>query len=236
MMSDRRRVLAAATALLAIGTAGAGYAYRRLRRHRNELDLLGDDGNPLISFRVPGRLRDGLETLPGTTVLGAKPEAKATLYEFFDYNCPECRLAARDLILLARGDSPLRIVLVNNPIVSQSSMQAAGVTIAARMAYGSEAAAGLYVRLFTERGRADAARALEVAEALGLPRARLERLMAGDDVRQVLQRQMTTATELGLFATPAFVLGDAGIIGHPGPETLTRMGAAMQACDRVACG
>ena len=237
MIPNRRRLLVAASALVLLGGAGAGYAYRRLRRHRNELGVLGDGGQPVISFRIPDAALLGLDAIPETMALGAGlSESKVTLYEFFDYNCPECRLAAGDLVTLARSDPALRVVLVNNPIVSAASAQAASVTIAVRKAAGSKAAAGLYDTLFAARGRIDAARALDAATASGLDREAIERLMVGEDVQQALRLQMQAAKDLGLFATPAYILGNAALIGHPGPEALRRLLAAMRACDRVACG
>lgn len=237
MTHTRRRVLLAATALIGIGAAGAGYALRRQRRHRNELNLLGDGGSPLISFRIADAALRELADLPGTVSLGAETlDAKVTLYEFFDYNCPECRVAAGDILALSRSDRELRIVLVNNPVVSAQSAQAASVTIAVRKAAGSQAAAGLYDVLFSGRGRVDADKALDAAAACGLARSELERLMIGQDVQSALQAQMRAASDLGLFATPAYVLGEAGLVGHPGPEALARMVAAMQSCERVACG
>lgn len=237
MPHTRRHVLVAATALIGIGAAGAAFAYRRQRRHRNELNLLGDGGNPLISFRIADAALRRLADLPGAVSLGAEPlDAKVTLYEFFDYNCPECRVAAGDILALARSDRDLRIVLVNNPVVSAQSAQAASVTIAVQKVAGSQVAAGLYEVLFSTRGRVDAEKALDAATACGIARSELESLMIGQDVQSSLQAQMRAASDLGLFATPAYVLGEAGLVGHPGPAALTRMVAAMQSCERVACG
>ncbi len=74
-------------------------------------------------------------------------EASVTLYEFFDYNCPWCRAAARDLDDLVKANPDLRIGLLNNPIQSVQSAQAAKVALAVQRAGGSAATAKLYAAL-----------------------------------------------------------------------------------------
>lgn len=234
MPLSRRRLLAAA-GLSAIGLSGAAYGIRYQRRHRRDVAVDGDDGKALITMRLPAEGLAVLAALPGVTAIGA-PEAGVSLYEFSDYNCPECRVAAGDLAALAGAEPSVRIVLVNNPIVSAPSAQAARVAIAVQQAHGSEAAFSLYERLFSGRGRIDGARALDGAAALGLPRAALEREMAGEAVAEDLRRQMRAATDLGLYATPSYVIGGIGVIGHPGPKSLAGMIAALRSCDRNACG
>ncbi len=110
-------------------------------------------------------------------------EASVTLFEFFDYNCPWCRAAARDLDDLVRANPDLRIGLINNPILSVQSAQAAKVALAVQRAGGSAATAGLYAALLGPgtAGRIDGTRALEAAARLGHDRAAIEQ--AADSTR-----------------------------------------------------
>ena len=228
MTLDRRRFLAAS---LASGLAGPAFA----QSYGQSFRVDSDEGRPLANMRLPGELTAQIEPLRGVTYLGAR-EADVTLYEFFDYNCPYCRKAALDIEALAASDPALRVGLVNNPILSIHSAQAAKVGLAVQKMRGSAAAFKLYAELLRSPGRIDGPKALEVAQASGLPRSELERLGNGDPVRDALRAQIRMANDLGLTATPSYVLGNIGVLGHPGPRSLAGMIAAMRRCDRIACG
>ena len=102
------------------------------------------DGTGMPAFNADVGVRNGkiaeIGRLRGVTWLGPR-EASVTLYEFFDYNCPWCRAAARDLDDLVKANPDLRIGLVNNPILSVQSAQAAKVAMAVQRAGGSAATA-----------------------------------------------------------------------------------------------
>ena len=68
-----------------------------------------------------------------------------------------------------------------------------------------------------------------------MPAAELESIGDSEEVRLALKSQMRMAADLGLVATPSYVLGNTGLLGHPGPKALARMIAAQRRCDRVAC-
>ena len=73
-----------------------------------------------------------------------------------------------------------------------------------------------------------------MAEA-GVPAAEIESIADSEEVRLALKAQMRMAADLGLTATPSYVLGNTGLLGHPGPKALARMVAATRRCDRIAC-
>ena len=53
--------------------------------------------------------------------------------------------------------------------------------------------------------------------------------------RAALKSQMRMAADLGLYATPSYVLGNSGILGHPGAGAMAKMIASVRRCDRLAC-
>ena len=228
MPLDRRSFLASS---LAVSLAGpvAAQSYGQVFKVDN------DEGRPIANMRLPGEITGGIEELRGLTYLGPR-EADVTLYEFFDYNCPYCRKAAADLAALSASDPSLRIGLVNNPILSPMSAQAAKVALAVQKRLGSNAAFKVYARLLSTPGQIDGPKALDVAATSGVPRTELENIGNGEEVRQALRGQMQAAANLGLTATPSYVLGNVGLLGHPGPRALARMIAAMRRCDQIACG
>lgn len=231
MSLDRRRFLASSLGLAAAGVAGTAAAENYGQSYRVD----NDDGRPVANMRLPGELTGRIAELRGVTYLGPR-EAAVTLYEFFDYNCPYCRKAAADIAALAASDPRLRIGLVNNPVLSPMSAQAAKVALAVQRRLGSAAAFTLYGQLLGTPGKIDGLKALDIAARSGVPREELEAIGNSEEVRLALREQMRVAVDLGLNATPSYVLGNIGVLGHPGPRALARMIAAMRRCDRIACG
>lgn len=228
MSLDRRCFLAASAALAVAGPALA-------QSYGQSFKVDNDDGRPIANMRLPGEITGQIAELKGVTYLGPR-DAEVVLYEFFDYNCPYCRQAAADIAALAASDPTLRIGLVNNPILSPMSAQAAKVALAVQRRLGSAAAYKVYAGLLGTPGQIDGNRALDVAAKSGIPRGELEALGDSDAVRGALREQMHVAANLGLTATPSYVLGNIGMLGHPGPKALARMIAAMRRCDQIACG
>lgn len=231
MTIDRRRFLAA-SAGLAAATALAGRAMAQ--GYGQSFAVNNDEGRPIANMRLPGELTGQIPDLRGVTYAGPR-EAEVTLYEFFDYNCPWCRKAAADIVALTGSDAGLRVGLVNNPILSPQSAQAAKVVLAVQRKLGSAAAFGVYTTLLATPGQIDGPRALEVAGRSGLARAEIERIGDSEEVRVALRSQMQLAANLGLSATPSYVVGNTGILGHPGVRALARIVAAMRRCDQIAC-
>ena len=101
--------------------------------------------------------------------------------------------------------------------------------------HGSAAAYKLYAGLLGKPGAIDGTKALDVAAQAGLKRAEIEEIGNSEPVRAALTAQMRMAANLGLVATPSYVLGNTGILGHPGPRSLAGMVASLRRCDRLAC-
>lgn len=228
MSLDRRRFLVASLGLAIAGPAAA-------QSYGQTFKVENDDGRPVANMRLPGEITGQIQELRGVTYVGPR-EAEVTLYEFFDYNCPWCRKAAADVTALAGSDAALRIGLVQNPILSPMSAQAAKVSLAVQRKLGSAAAFAFYGQLLATKGQIDGNKALDVGAKLGVTRAELEEIADSEEVRAALRAQMHVAANLGLTATPSYVLGNTGVLGHPGVKSLARMIAAMRRCDQIACG
>lgn len=227
MPSTRRSFLIAAAGLAAGGPAAA-------QSYGQRFAITGDDGKAVANSVLPGEITGQIPALRGVTYAGPK-DAGTVLYEFYDFNCPWCRKAAADVVALHDSDPSLRIGLVQNPILSPESAQAAKVMLAVQRKLGAAAAFGFYQTLLAKPGRLDGLRALEVAETLGVSRAEIEEIADSDEVRLALKSHMRMAADLGLYATPSYVLGNGGILGHPGAKALAKMIGSTRHCDRLAC-
>jgi len=228
MPLSRRRFLASSLGLAISGPAAA-------QSYGQTFKVENDEGRPVANMRLPGEITGQIQELRGVTYVGPR-EAEVTLYEFFDYNCPWCRKAAADVTALAASDPGLRIGLVHNPILSPMSAQAAKVSLAVQRKLGSAAAFAFYGQLLATRGQIDGLKALEIGAKAGVPRAELEGIADSDEVREAMRAHMNVAANLGLTATPSYVLGNTGVLGHPGVKSLAKMIGAMRRCDQIACG
>ena len=231
-MIDRRRILAMAGAgALAASAGGTACAESAANQW---FALSSDDGRPIPNLRIPIELAEEIEELPGA-VWGGPADASLKLVEFYDYNCPWCRSAYGQVNALLKSNRDLRIGLVNNPILSPMSAQAAKVELAVLKLAGAGKAHALTDALYAAPGRIDGPRALEAATRLGLDRRDVERTADGPDVKATLGRQMRLAASLGIVATPSYVIGGAALLGYPGPKALERAVANARTCGTVSC-
>lgn len=196
--------------------------------------LKGDDGQPVANMRIPVEIAVEADNLTGATRIGADAP-DATLVEFFDYNCPYCRVAARDLDEMVKADTDLALVVIHNPVLSGSSQDAARVQLAVLRAHGPNAAYDLHKGLYQRKGRIDAPRALDVAKAMGLDTTALAAEAESRAVRDMLDRHMRLASSLGFVATPSFLVAGAGISGYPGPKATAEIVNAVKSCGGVTC-
>ncbi len=231
-MPQTRRHLLITAGLASTGAVSAIPALAQSYGQR--VAVTGDDGKAVANTVLPGEITGQIPALRGVTYAGPK-DAETTLYEFYDFNCPWCRKAAADVVALHDGDAALRVGLVQNPILSPESAQAAKVMLAVQRKLGSAAAFPFYRALLAKPGRIDGPGALAVAATFGLPQAEAEEIADSDEVRLALRSHMRMAADLGLYATPSYVLGNAGILGHPGAKSMAKMIAATRRCDRLAC-
>jgi protein-disulfide isomerase len=196
--------------------------------------LVGDDGRPVANTRLPVELTSEAEDLPGAIWLGSE-RRDFMLVEFYDYNCPWCRKAVADIHELMRATPELRVGLVNNPILSPGSVEAAKVELALTRLGRPESVYRFHQGLFEKRGPVNGARALEVAGELGAPRAKVEELARSPEIADDLKMQTRLASSLGFAATPSFLIAGAGVLGYPGPTALARVLDEVRRCDRIAC-
>ncbi|MGB0800092.1 MAG: DsbA family protein, partial [Planktomarina sp.] len=108
--------------------------------------------------------RELLEQDPNAPVIG-NPEGDVTVVEFFDYNCPYCKRAAPVVKNVIAGDSDVRIVYREWPILGEGSDFAARAALASRNQGKYEE---FHWALMALNGRATEASVLKVVRELGL--------------------------------------------------------------------
>lgn len=169
---------------------------------------------------------------PDHVVIG-NPKGDVTLVEMFDYNCTYCRAAMPDMAALLATDPNLRVVLKEFPILSQGSVDAARVAIAANQA-GIDYWA-FHSALFTGRGQVTGQTALDAAAGLGLNPVTLALDAKSADITKIIQRSYDIAQTLKITGTPTYIIGDDVIQGAIGLDQLKQLIANMRACGKTSC-
>src|SRR2546423_5619430 len=124
---------------------------------------------------------DAIFNSPRNVTLGNK-DGDVTFVEFFDYNCGYCKRAMLDMLDLLKSDPKLKVVLKEFPVLSQGSVEAAQVAVAARMQDPTgKKYLDFHQKLLAGRGPADKARAMAAAKDAGFDTAKLEKDMASPE-------------------------------------------------------
>lgn len=133
------------------------------------------------------------------------PNGDVTLVEFYDYNCGYCRSSLPTIAKLIERDPKLKIVFREWPILSEESVAAAKVSLAAaeqgkfKVFHDTLYAAGPV----SEQSIAAAAKAAGV----DMTKAAAMTQRAEAEIAQ----NRTTAQQLGLTGTPSWVVGNRAV-------------------------
>jgi protein-disulfide isomerase len=223
----------AALALLLL-TAGGIAAQERDRsmQHVSEYALVGDDGQPVPNHAV--KLEAPIDRMPGV-VVAVNPKGRTTLVEFYDLNCPYCRIASTDIADMVDVDPNLRLVLVPFPVLGIASIEASRVELAVAKLGTPAQFYQFHRKIYSERGLTDGERALAVAHGLGFDEAALTKLGNSDAVTEMMKAHVRLGNSLGLAATPAFILDGVAVLGYPGRYRLQAIVDAATSCGKVLC-
>src|SRR5207344_3561023 len=182
-------------------------------------------------------VKDNAETIfnsPRQVVIG-NPQGDVTFVEFFDYNCGYCKRAMDDMFALLKSDPKLKVVLKEFPVLGPGSVEAARVAVAVRMQDKTgKKYLEFHQKLLGGRGEADKTRALAVAKEIGLDVARIEKDIAGDEVKATIEESFKLAEALGLNGTPSYVVGTDVVIGAVGANTLKEKINSAR-CGKATC-
>lgn len=201
---------------------------------QGELPIKADDGTVIANHRVAAELESRIEKLPGAVVAG-NPRGKVTIAEFYDVNCPYCRVASADIDALLRSNPELRLVLVPFPVLGLPSFLGTRVELAvARLA--PKKFYEFHRRLDALRGVVDGTRVLAVAKAMGLDVEKVTSVANEDSLADVMKAHIRLGDALAIQATPGFVIKGVAIVGYPGPKALAGIIQSVQRCGAVVCG
>lgn len=213
--------------LLALAWTGAAPAQEA------EFPIKGIDGTPVLNHRLTPAQAAEVAKLTAVAPAG-NPNGDVTVYKFYDLNCPYCRRASQEVAAILKSDRSLKVVFVPYAVLSVGSIQGAMVELAI-ITLAPQRMPEFHRRIYAGRGRIDGDRALAVAKDMGFD---LEKIVAiANDPRtpQALKSHAVLGGDLRLVATPAYVVRDVAIVGHPGQKSLQAVIGSVRRCGRVVC-
>jgi protein-disulfide isomerase len=175
----------------------------------NELDKRQAAEQSMQQQKAISQNANAIFRSPFSHVAG-NPNGDVNVVEFFDYNCPYCRHALPDVLKLINEDGKVRLVLKELPILSDDSVAAARLALAANK---QGKYFEMHQKLFSEPGKADKDKALQIGNELRLDIDQLQKDAQDPDIKKALDEAKELAQKLDLKGTPMFLIGDRVIAG-----------------------
>lgn len=177
--------------------------------------------------------KDAIFNSPNQGVIG-NAEGDVTVVEFFDYNCGFCQRAMNDMNALLGGDSNLKFVMKELPILSEGSVEASRISTAVYRLY-PDRYADFHNRLLGSQGQKDGNRALRVAQSMDMDIDALNEEAQKEDVLGAFREANDLATALGINGTPSYVIGDEVLFGALGEDVLREKIENVRKCGKTVC-
>ena len=138
-------------------------------------------------------------------------DGDVTIVEFLDYNCGYCKKAQPVLMDLVAKDKNVRLVLIEIPILAESSATAAQWALAANQLGGY----GIFhEKLMTHKGPINEEVLTGFAKDANLDPAKVKELANSQDITGQVAKNLAKAQEIGINGTPGFIIGDDIIRGY----------------------
>lgn len=220
-----------------IGSIVRGYLMENPEILREVMQELDRKDKALESARRESAMRSKADVLfnsPYGEVIG-NPEGKATLVEFFDYNCGYCKRALDDLSKLMKTEPELRVVLKDFPVLGPGSVEAAEVAGAVRSQLKGDKFWQFHYKLLSSHGQIGKAQAMAAAQDSGVDMSQLAIDMAKPEVRAGIQQNMELADALSLTGTPSYVIGSDIVVGAVGYDQLKEKVDSVLKCGKPNC-
>ncbi|WP_296424390.1 DsbA family protein [Yoonia sp.] len=155
----------------------------------------------------------------GHSFVGGNPDGDVTVVEFMDYRCGYCKRAFPEVEALIAGDTNIRYIIKEFPILGEQSVLASRFAIATQLVAGDAAYKDVHNILMEFRGDVTQQSLNRVGETLDLDMAEITAKMASDEVTAIIAENSALAQLLQITGTPTFVFDDQMVRGYvPGPD------------------
>ena len=141
---------------------------------------------------------------PKLAFLFGPPDAKKTLVEFYDYDCPFCRASLPAVMKYIASHPDTRVSFIEFPIKGEASNIAARAALASRLQ--PERFLPFHYILMSEKDLVDEQIIYADAVKAGLNLAKLKADMQRPEIAKAVDDSHALAKKAGINATPSFVL------------------------------
>jgi len=160
----------------------------------------------------------------GFSLVLGNPQGDVTIVEFFDYRCPYCVRAHKDMDRLLSEDPGVRLVLKQYPIKDEPGKAPASSTAARVMTVATKInpllASVLHGKLYEFAGNFEIEDVMNSAASVGFDMTQLQAELIKPWVIENLRDNFALARELEVTGTPAFFIGDQILRGAMGYDAM----------------
>lgn len=149
----------------------------------------------------------------GSPSLGPK-DAPIVIVEFSDYQCPFCKRFHDETLqpLLAAYPGHIRFVYRHLPLASIHS-EAFPAAVASMCAYEQNAFWQYHDRMFENQNRLGREFYVQISSDLGLDSMAFEECLNLEKYKDVIQKDLDFAIDLGVSSTPTFFINGLAVVG-----------------------
>lgn len=130
----------------------------------------------------------------------------ATVIEFFDYNCPACKMMFESLDTVMKEDKNLRVVFVEYPIFGPQSDTNAKLGLSVYALYPDKYF-DFHTGMMRSKGKMDEAMTLMLIKNLGMDEKKVKAESEKEKYAQILKDDRDLAKKLQIQGTPAVIVG-----------------------------
>jgi protein-disulfide isomerase len=159
---------------------------------------------------------------PKIAFIAGPADAKNTLVEFFDYNCPFCRASVPALEKFYRAhQNDTRFAFIEFPIKGPESEAAARATLAARNQPAKYM--DLHFALMHEESLVDEATVYDQAKKTGLDLSKILADMKNPAVQETITAAHALAARAGFNGTPTYIINGQVVLGALTDEKIKKL-------------
>jgi len=143
--------------------------------------------------------------------VGGNPKGDVTVVEFFDYQCPYCKMSEPKVQQLLKDDKNIRYVYKEFPVLGPSSTLAAKAALASvRQDKYIKFSSALMAAPFSHgaRPQEDEELVYKTAKTTGLDVDKLKKDMNDPAIGKMVEDNIALGAAIGAHGTPSFVIGD----------------------------
>jgi protein-disulfide isomerase len=135
------------------------------------------------------------------------PNGDLTIVDFFDYNCPYCKMAAKSLEKVVKNDGNIRLVYRDWPVLTDTSIVGARLALGAK--YQNKYLSAHHAMMNIPGYGIPRETMIAAVRGSGVDIARLNSDMAahGPDIEKLVKRNLAIADIIGLQGPPGFLIG-----------------------------